>query len=107
MIVVTTETIPGREIVEAVGLCKGCSARAAHAASDIVANMKNKLGGEVHEYTQILAAAREQALDRMIEDARHLGGNAIVGAKFCSSEIEEGIAEMMCYGTAVRLAGED
>jgi len=105
MIVVTTDGVCGREIASVLGLCKGCSVRGTHAASDLLAAMKNKLGGEIHEYTQIFAAAREQALDRMIEDARALGADAIVGVRFCSAEIGDGLAELMCYGTAVRMKG--
>ncbi len=101
MIVTTTDTIPGRRIDRLLGLCKGCSVRGTHVAGDIVAHMKNKLGGEIHEYTQVFAAAREQALDRMIEDARELGADAILGVHFCSTEIGDGVAELMCYGTAV------
>lgn len=105
MILATTETVPGREILEYVGLAKGCSVRGAHKGHDIVGLIKNALGGEVHEYTQILAATREQALDRMIEDARRMGADAVVGVRFCTSEIGDGAAELMAYGTAVRLKG--
>lgn len=104
MIVVTTDTIPGGEVASVLGLCKGCSVRGTHIAEDLLAAMKNKLGGEIHEYTQVFAAAREQAIDRMIEDARQLGADAIVGVRFCSAEIGSGVAELMCYGTAVRIA---
>lgn len=103
MILTTTNTVPGREITECLGLAKGCSARGAHAGDDIVARMKNAVGGEVHEYTRIFAATREQALDRMIQDAVLLGADAIVGLRFCTSEIGNGVAELMAYGTAVKL----
>ena len=102
MILSTTENLPDRRIVRVLGICKGCSVRGTHVGGDLVAQMKNKLGGEVHEYTQVFAAAREQAMDRMIEDARRLGANAVVGVKFCSTEIGAGVAELMCYGTAVQ-----
>ncbi len=104
MILSTTDTLPDRKITQVLGLCKGCSVRGTHAGSDIIAQMKNKLGGEIHEYTQVFAAAREQAMDRMIEDARRLGADAIVGVRFCATEIGAGVAELMCYGTAVRTA---
>ncbi|MDK2972796.1 MAG: hypothetical protein PWP23_2551 [Candidatus Sumerlaeota bacterium] len=103
MIVTTTDTVPGREFDCWVGLVKGCSVRGAHAGDDIIAGMKNALGGEVHEYTRVLAQVREQALDRMIHNARALGADAIVGVRLCSSEIGEGVAELIAYGTAVRL----
>jgi uncharacterized protein YbjQ (UPF0145 family) len=101
MILVTTETIPCHRIVKLCGLAKGCSVRGVHIGDDLVARMKNAVGGEVHEYTQVLAQVREQALDRMIDDARRLGANAVVGLRFESAEIGTGVAEMMVYGTAV------
>jgi uncharacterized protein YbjQ (UPF0145 family) len=103
MIVTTTETVPGREVAEYLGLAKGCAVRGAHMGDDILARMKNAVGGEVHEYTRIMAATREQALDRMIADAVVLGADAVVAMRFCTSEIGDGVAEMMAYGTAVRL----
>lgn len=101
MILTTTDIIPGHRIIKLCGLAKGCSVRGLHFGEDIVARMKNAVGGEVHEYTQVFAQVREQALDRMIRDARSLGANAIVGVRFQSSEIGEGLAELMVYGTAV------
>jgi len=103
MILCTTETVPGWIVVEYLGLAKGCSVRGTHTGEDIVANMKGTLGGEVHEYTAVLAAVREQSLDRLIEDARKLGANGVVGLRFATSEISSGLAEMLVYGTAVRL----
>ena len=103
MIVTTTETVPGMRVVAYLGLAKGCSVRGTHAGDDLVAGMKNALGGEVHEYTAVLAATREQALDRMIADARRLGADGVIAMRFCSSEIGEQAAEMMAYGTAVKL----
>jgi uncharacterized protein YbjQ (UPF0145 family) len=103
MIVTTTDTVPGREIESYVGLAKGCSVRGTHAGDDIVARLKNAVGGEIHEYTQVLAATREQAIDRMIADAKLLGADAIVAMRLCSSEISSAVAEIVAYGTAVRL----
>lgn len=103
MIVVTTETIHGREIAETLGLAKGSVVRAKHIGSDIVASLRNLVGGEVVEYAQLLAAAREQALDRMIEDARQMGADAVVGLRMTTSQIMGGASEVMAYGTAVRL----
>ena len=101
MIIATTEQVPGYRMVSYVGLARGCAVRGASTSDDIVALMKNQLGGEVHEYTQILAATREQAIDRLIEDARSLGANAVVGMRLGSSEIDSGLAEVIAYGTAV------
>ncbi len=103
MIVVTTEAVHGREIVETLGLAKGSVVRAKHIGSDIVASLRNLVGGEVVEYAQLLAAAREQALDRMIEDARQMGGDAVVGMRMTTSQIMGGASEVMAYGTVVRL----
>ena len=101
MIVATTDSLPGYRLVCYVGLARGCAVRGASAQEDLLAIMKNQLGGEVHEYTQILAAAREQAIDRLIDDARNLGANAIVGLRHGSSDIGSGLAEVIAYGTAV------
>lgn len=106
MIITTTDDIPGYQIAHYVGLAKGCAVRGTHAGDDLVAVLKNKLGGEVHEYTRVLAATREQALDRMIRDARQMGADAIVGVRFCTSEIGEGVAELLAYGTAIKLKEE-
>ena len=107
MIVTTTESVPGARIIKYMGLAKGCTVRGAHVGEDIVAGMKNALGGELHEYTQIFAATREQALDRMIEDARRMGANAIIGMRFCTTEIDKGAAELLAYGTAVLVEEEE
>lgn len=101
MILVTTDSIPGYRIKELCGLAKGCSVRGTHLGDDIVAKLKNAVGGEVHEYTQVFAQVREQALDRLMRDARQLGANAVVALRFQSAEIGDGVAEMMAYGTAV------
>ena len=104
MLVVTTDAVAGREIAEVLGLARGNVIRAKHLGSDIVAALRNLVGGEISEYTQLMAAAREQALDRMIEEARSMGANAIVGARFTTSTIAQGGAEILAFGTAVRLA---
>lgn len=103
MIVATTESIAGHQIAETLGLVRGSVVRAKHIGSDIVASLRNLVGGEVTEYAQLLAAAREQAIDRMIEDARAMGADAIVGARVATSQIMGGAAEVVAYGTAVRL----
>lgn len=101
MIVVTSDTIPGKRIVAVHGLVKGNSIRARHVGRDILSQLRNLVGGEIHEYTKMMAETREQALDRMIEDAQMLGANAIVAARFASCEMLAGAAEWMAYGTAV------
>lgn len=104
MIIVTTMDVDGRRIEETFGLVRGSSVRARHLGKDISAIFKNMVGGELEEYTKLLAEAREQALDRMISQARSKGANAILGMRFSSSEISSGAAEILAYGTAVRLA---
>lgn len=101
MIITTTEAVPGYRVTKFCGLAKGCSVRGLHIGEDIVAQMKNAVGGEIHEYTQVFAQVREQALDRMIEDAQQLGANAVIAIRFGSSEIGPALAELMVYGTAV------
>ncbi|MEO1490742.1 MAG: heavy metal-binding domain-containing protein [Pseudomonadota bacterium] len=103
MIVVTTETVPGREIIETLGVARGSVVRAKHVGSDIVASLRNIVGGEVKEYAQLLAAAREQAMDRMVEDARQAGADAVVCMRMTTSMIMGGSSEVLAYGTAVRL----
>lgn len=103
MIVVTTETVPGREIDTALGLVRGSTVRAKHIGSDIVASLRNIVGGEVKEYASLLAGAREQAIDRMIDEARAQGADAIVGVRMQTSAIAQAASEVMCYGTAVKL----
>ncbi|MBK7645504.1 MAG: YbjQ family protein [Planctomycetes bacterium] len=104
MMLVTTETIPGHEIREALGLVRGTTVRAAHARKDIHAWLKNLVGGEIEEYTKLLAESREQALDRLEAEARERGADAVVGLRFSSCEISSGAAEFLAYGTAVKLA---
>jgi len=103
MILVTTDEIPGRRVSEVIGLVRGSSVRGAHVGRDVMAKLKNLVGGELSEYTKLLAEAREQALDRMVDEARARGGNAIVCVRFMSSDIGDDAAEMLAYGTAVKL----
>lgn len=105
MILITTNQIPGKEIREALGLVKGNTIRAKHIGKDILAGLRNIVGGEIKEYTEALSEAREVALKRMIEDAEKLGADAIVGIRFTTSQIMGGAAELLVYGTAVKLAG--
>jgi uncharacterized protein YbjQ (UPF0145 family) len=101
VIVVTTDEIAGKRITRALGLVRGGTVRAKHIGKDILALFRNVVGGEIPEYTKILAEAREQALDRMVQDAERLGANAVVGVRFSSAEISAGAAEVLIYGTAV------
>ena len=103
MIVVTSPDVFGSRITETLGLVRGSSVRTRHLGSDIAAHLRNIAGGEVKEYTKMLAEAREQAIDRMIEEAQALGADAVVVVRFQTSEVMHGAAEMLCYGTAVRL----
>lgn len=104
MIVVTTPTIAGSEISEVLGMVRGSSIRTRHLGQDIIASLRNVAGGEIHEYTKMLGEAREQAVDRMIEEAQMLDADAIVAVRFQTSMVMAGAAEMLCYGTAVRLS---
>ena len=101
MIVVTTAEISGTRVVRTLGLVRGNTIRARHVGKDIMAIFRNLAGGEIHEYTKMLAEAREQAIDRLVEDAEALGANAVVGLRFQTSMIQSGAAEMLCYGTGV------
>lgn len=104
MILVTTDTVPGREIRATIGLVRGSTVRAGHLGEDVHAWLKNLVGGEIHEYTKLLAQAREEALDRMLEEARARGADAVVGLRFSGCEIATGAAEFLAYGTAVTLS---
>jgi uncharacterized protein YbjQ (UPF0145 family) len=104
VIVVTTEQIEGKKIAETLGLVKGSTIRARHMGHDIMAGLRNVVGGEVKDYTVMLAQAREEALQRMVEQAEKMGANAVVGARFATSMVMSGAAEMLAYGTAVKVA---
>lgn len=103
MIVTTTAEIPGHRITRTYGLVRGNTIRARHVGKDIMAALRNLAGGEVREYTKMLAEAREQAIDRMLEEADSLGANAVVAVRFQTSMVMTGAAEMLCYGTAVTI----
>ena len=105
MILTTTNKIPGREIKEILGLVKGNTIRAKHIGNDILAGLRNIVGGEIKEYTEALSEAREVALKRMVEEAEKLGADAIVAIRFTTSQIMGGAAELLVYGTAVKLTG--
>ena len=101
MILTTTETIEGRKIVQTLGLARGNTIRARHLGHDIMAQLRNMVGGEITNYTKLLAESREQSLDRMVADAQRLGANAVVGVRFATSVLMGGAAELLAYGTAV------
>jgi uncharacterized protein YbjQ (UPF0145 family) len=101
MICVTTSDIPGKRIVKVLGLVKGNTIRARNIGRDVLALFKSLVGGEIEEYTKMMAEAREQAMDRMIEEAKQLGANAIVGIRITTSYMMTGASELLVYGTAV------
>ncbi len=101
MLLATTDTICGKTIVKHLGLVRGNTIRARHIGRDIMAKLRNVVGGEISDYTKLMGESREQAIDRMIEEAQDLGANAIVGIKFSTSEVMDAAAEILVYGTAV------
>ena len=103
MIISTTEHIPGKEISEILGVARGSTVRARNIGKDIFAGFKNIIGGEIQEYTQLQADSREEAIKRMIDDAEELGADAIVNVRLTTSMVMQGAAEILSYGTAVKL----
>ncbi len=101
MLLSTTDEIPGKKIVRHLGLVRGNTIRARHIGRDILALLRNLVGGEVTEYTKLMAESREQAIDRMVENAKSLGGNAVVAIRFSTSEVMSSAAEILVYGTVV------
>ena len=101
MLLSTTDTIEGKKIVKHLGLVKGNTIRARHIGRDIIAILRHIIGGEITDYTKMMAESREQAADRMIEDAQNLGANAIVQIRFTTSMLMGGASEILAYGTAV------
>lgn len=104
MIVSTTETVPGRQTMEVLGVARGSTVRARNVGRDIFAGLKNLVGGEISEYTKLQAHAREQALERAIQDAQNMGADALVNIRMTTSMIMQGASEILVYGTAVKLA---
>jgi uncharacterized protein YbjQ (UPF0145 family) len=101
VIVVTTDQIAGKRVARTLGLVRGNTIRARHIGRDIMAGLRNIVGGEVGEYTKLLGEAREQALDRMVDEARSLGANAVIEVRFTTSMVMQGAAELLAFGTAV------
>lgn len=106
MIVTTTGAVAGKKIVRTLGLVRGNTIRARHAGRDIMAGLRNLVGGEVSEYTKLFAESREQALDRMVAEAESFGANAVLEIRFSTSMVMTAAAELMVYGTAVILEDE-
>jgi len=106
MILVTTETVPGKTVKEVLGLVRGNTIRARHVGQDIKAAFRNLIGGEVVEYTKLMAESREQAIDRMVAAAQELGADAVLSMRFSTSMIMGGAAELLAYGTAVTVEPE-
>ena len=106
MIVVTSETIHGKRIVKTLGLCRGNTIRARHIGKDIMAGLRTIVGGEISEYSKLIAESREQSIDRMVAEAERLGANAVVAARFTTSVMLGGAAELLAVGTAVVVEDE-
>ena len=103
MLLATTDSVCGKTICKHLGLVRGSTIRARHIGRDIMAKVKNVVGGEISDYTKLMGESREQAIDRMVEEAQALGANAVVGIRFSTSEVMECAAEILVYGTAVML----
>lgn len=107
MIITTTENIAGKDIKEVLGLVRGNTIRAKHIGKDIIAGLRTIIGGEIKEYVEAMNEAREQSLERMEKQANDLGADAIVGVRFTTSQVLSGAAELLVYGTAVKLKDKD
>lgn len=103
MILTNIGTVPGKTIIEHYGLVQASTVRAKHVGRDIMASLKNIVGGELHGYTELLQESREQAMQRMSLQAEELGANAIVNVRLATASVAPGAAEILCYGTAVRV----
>ena len=103
MLLNNIESVPGKTIVEHFGVVSGSTVRAKHIGRDLMASLKNMVGGELTAYTELLQDSRQQATNRMIEQAEQLGANAIVNVRFATSSVAQGAAELYVYGTAVRV----
>jgi uncharacterized protein YbjQ (UPF0145 family) len=103
LVLTNLETVPGRTITEHYGLVSGSTVRAKHVGRDIAASLKNIVGGELKGYTELLRESRDEAIKRMVEQARALGANAVINIRFSTSSITQGAAELYAYGTAVRV----
>ncbi len=103
MIITTTDFIPGKEVTEILGIARGSTVRARNVGADFLAGLKNLVGGEVSEYTKLQAHSREQALQRMMNDAKRMGADAVINVRITTSMIMNGMSEILAYGTAVKI----
>jgi len=103
LIITTSDQIEGKRIIQTLGLVKGSAVRTRHLGRDIMAALRNLVGGEIPEYTKLMAQSREQAIQRMVEEAERQGANAVVGVRFTTSMVMSGAAEILAYGTAVKV----
>jgi uncharacterized protein YbjQ (UPF0145 family) len=103
MIIVNTDFIPGREVKEALGIARGSTIRAKHLGKDLMAGLRTLFGGEIKEYTEMLLESRAEAVKRMTAQAKDLGADAIINVRFVTSQVMAGAAELLAYGTAVKL----
>ncbi|MEM2214666.1 MAG: YbjQ family protein [Candidatus Nezhaarchaeales archaeon] len=106
IIVTTMEYLPGYKIKKVLGIVSGSTVKARHLGRDILAGLRNIVGGEIKEYTELLAQSRDEALKRMVEKAKNMGANAVVGTRFATSAVMAGAAEIVAYGTAVVIEPE-
>lgn len=102
MIAVTSESLPGYQVTEALGVVRGSTIRAKHIGKDFMAALRNLVGGEVKEYTEMLIEARNESMNRMLAQAERLGADAVINVRFVTSQVMSGAAELLCYGTAVK-----
>lgn len=107
MLLTNLESVPGREVVKHLGLVQGSTVRAKNVGRDIMAGLKNLVGGELKGYTELLQEARQEAMDRLAQQAQAVGANAVLNVRFSTSSVAQGAAEMLAYGTAVVLDGVD
>lgn len=107
MLVVTSGSVPGKRTTKALGLVRGSTIRARHLGNDIVAMLRNLVGGEITEYAELINRARDEAVSRMVRDAERLGANAIVDVRFSTTQVMSGAAEILAYGTGVVVQDED
>ena len=106
MLITTSETVANHRIVKTLGLVRGNTVRARHVGKDIMASLRNLVGGEIHEYAKLIAESREQTIDRMVSEAEQLGANAIITTRFTTSVMMGGAAELLAVGTAVIIEPE-
>lgn len=107
MIIATTDTIAGKQITQTLGMARGSTIQAKHIGKDILSGLRSVVGGELTEYSEMLEEAREKAINRMVEDAGKMGADAVVNVRFMTSMVMAGAAEMLAYGTAVKIKDKE